>query len=171
MEPDKVLQRQEPKVCTVLDCERTHQAQGYCGTHYLRLLTHGSAAASTPVRWVAGDGFLNRGYRIVPVAPAERWLTEGAPSAPEHRLVMARALGRSLTKNESVHHRNGSRDDNRLENLELWSRYQPSGQRVEDKVAWAFELLRQYSPQARWALGMEFDPNTGLPLDSELPDH
>lgn len=59
---------------------------------------------------------------------------------------MAEAIGRPLTEEENVHHRNGVRHDNRLENLELWSTSQPSGQRVEDKVEWAKEILSLYAP-------------------------
>lgn len=63
---------------------------------------------------------------------------------PYHRLLVEERLGRPLLPHETVHHINGVRDDNRLENLELWSSSQPAGQRVTDKVHWARHIISLY---------------------------
>lgn len=57
----------------------------------------------------------------------------------QHRLVMERFLGRKLLPNERVHHRNGKRDDNRKQNLEVWTirgnnKKDPAGTRLRDML-------------------------------------
>lgn len=65
----------------------------------------------------------------------------------EHRYMMQQMIGRSLLPGETVHHRNGIRHDNRPENLELWTKAHPPGQRVTDLVKWAKEILTLYQSQ------------------------
>ena len=93
--------------------------------------------------WKGGRWKDTYGYVHVIGRPGEAGLTKNN-YIMEHRRVMQDALGRPLLKWETVHHKNGKRDDNRLENLELWASRQPQGQRVQDLVQWAREILAQY---------------------------
>jgi hypothetical protein len=165
LQPETPLVRRPRATCTAAGCDRPAASRGLCTGHLWRLRTRDDLQESVPLRTPSRAGGRSHGYVKLPVAPEERWLVGGLTSALEHRLVMARSLGRPLRPDESVHHRNGDRTDNRPENLELWSRFQPAGARVEDKLAWAYELLRRYDPEASAALGLEPPP------DSELPGH
>lgn len=141
-----LMRRTQPETCTVDGCDRRCHSRGLCKAHHKRLTTTGSIRADEPIRTVTGDGCISHGYRKVAAPPGERDLTHGESQVLEHRLVMARHLGRPLADDEVVHHRNGVRTDNRIENLELWSTAHPKGQQVDDKIAFAIAMLVRYRP-------------------------
>lgn len=140
-----------PETCAVRTCDAAVTARSLCEDHYISCLRGESPAGVEPRGTPEGGGWLTHGYVGVPV-PAKLQPLVGDSSVTEHRLVMAVKLGRPLTSDDVVHHRNGDRRDNRPGNLELWSVYHPKGQRVEDKVAYAVEILARHRP---WLLASD----------------
>lgn len=108
---------------------------------------HGPRKAPGTRRNRPGRGYDSQGY-IRLYRPEHPNATKYG-NIQEHRVVMELVLGRYLYPEENVHHRNGVRDDNRPENLELWVKPQPAGQRVDDLVAWVVE---HYPERVRSAL-------------------
>jgi len=107
--------------------------------------------------WKGGRIYHKAGYVMLRIPGHPR--SSGGGYVFEHIVVMEEMLGRFLSRDESVHHRNGLKDDNRRENLELWIRPQPSGIRVEDALAWAWEILLRYQGWAASNNVRSEDPN------------
>lgn len=129
--------------CKAAGCTEPRLHKGYCQTHYYRFWKHGIATGGrpSPMR-KRGEGTKNNGYHFTSV-----YIDGVQRQVGTHRLVMERALGRKLKPNENVHHINGIRDDNRPENLQLWVKTQPCGQRPPDLVAWARQILELYEAE------------------------
>ena len=159
------------RVCT--ECGRTFQpSSGHlrcpsCRSHNLcacgaRKQVHSATcyacrddSGASNGHWRGGRTRHKRGYMMV--------LSPGHPRADkaryvfEHVLVMEQMLGRYLLPGENVPHRNGIKDDNRPENLELWTRPQPAGIRASDAVAWAREILARYEGETQPLSGPSAD--------------
>lgn len=148
--PDEPLSRrkQPQDTCGVAACSRRAVAKGLCHVHRWRQRVLGDAMAHLPIKAPTGEGCLSHGYWKTPVPVSLRYYSNGERSIGEHRLVMALHIGRPLRSDETVHHRNGVRTDNRIENFELWSSAHPKGQRVEDKIDFAVAMLSRYLPEA-----------------------
>jgi hypothetical protein len=153
-------------ICSVKRCNREVVARGWCDGHYSRWRRYGDVQEHIPLKVYdksRTEYISKEGYRYVkdpehPNANQNGW-------ALEHRKVMADELGRPLTSDETVHHRNGIRTDNSLSNLELRNGQHGAGQTIEDKVEWAVQLISEYAPSL---LASEMEGEAGIRARTEL---
>lgn len=114
-----------------------------CNKNYRKLHNLGlDAKNKNPLPRSYKGHLTEEGYKLI--------YKKGHPNASkngyilEHKYIMSENLGRPLKKEEIVHHLNGIRNDNSLDNLELWSKSHPPGQRIKDKIDWCIKFLKEY---------------------------
>ena len=129
-------------LCAILGTSLKQESTKSCGCYRAEWCRSNNKSGSKAANWRGGKSVTYEGYVRVycpdhPRAKSDTYVLE-------HVLVMEQRMGRHLYPGENVHHKNGVRDDNSPENLELWITSQPSGQRPEDLVKWAEEILARY---------------------------
>lgn len=142
--------RRKNAKCSYEGCDRKYVALGWCDTHYKQATTTGEVSEIRLQNGRSRDWHHNSsGYLVRYEAVSGR-----SKIIMQHREVVEQFIGRKLEGSENVHHVNGVRDDNRLENLELWSKTQPAGQRVLDKLEWARYIISKYEREQEFLESM-----------------
>ena len=152
-------------VCAFDGCNKPRGGTQWCGMHYQRQRIHGDVNWK-PVGREKGEG---KKWHLAPHGYVVRYEPDNPNAGSngqvyQHRHIMSETIGRPLLPNENVHHVNGDRSDNSPENLELWDKGQPAGQRVTDRVKWCIDYLSGDAVDAALKLEPEISMNLSVLL-------
>lgn len=141
LKPIGYRQTQKGKTCSFDGCDNKAVAKSYCSGHYQQWRKYGRVYTFVKPR----EQYHYQGYLKVLSRGHHRADRDGF--VYEHILVMEKIVGRLILPKETIHHKNGVKDDNRPKNLELWSSRHPKGQRVADKIRFAHEIIELYGSE------------------------
>lgn len=153
-----------PKVCSYAKCHKQSFRSGKCTTHYRADLSRvaGECRADFCSRPISAKNVCSKHYQRIKCGLPDitEWVNDNGyvceyiPNhiqankdgrVVQHRRIMSDHMGRRLESWETVHHKDGDKLNNTLENLELWAKIHPAGQRVGDLLAFADRIKELYS--------------------------
>lgn len=136
--------------CLIDGCNYPAVSRNYCNIHYHRKqrygnpniqIGRGAPGKARSIRKLLGEHITANGYKRIRICSEDgkkaNWILE-------HRYNMEQFLGRSLLPGENIHHIDGNRLNNNIDNLELWVTRQPQGQRIEELLIWAKDIINLY---------------------------
>lgn len=112
-------------------CRKCHSAwQRYFNKHGKKpfSIKREMPKGSESKKWKGGKTRNHSGYVMVWVAPMHQYQYE-------HRMVMEKFIGRSLTSDEFVHHKDGNKTNNSIENLEIISNSEHTSLHLKERYA------------------------------------